>query len=237
MPILADLDDTLFDTTARVQRCMKGEKLDWDCYLSEEYMSLDKPKQDVIGFIKSLNEPVYIASGRIRERQGSTTTSQLESLGLNVKGIYLKPESWKYAKESYWKARVAIWLTAHGVRINHVLDDNPTVLDSIANALKAFNASIPRLWLVNNGIREYNASVNGIGWVRLDVDGDTLASKCSPFGILRIALAGDEYWAYALDCPGASPQSPSSVLIDVLSMRVRFGKREYDWTSPTVDLA
>mgnify|MGYP001770741141 CR=1 FL=1 len=168
VPVVLDLDGTLFDTRRREELCRKNGQMDWDCWFSDENLKLDSVNEGVLEFVKSLEEDVYITSARIWERQGVATISQLNNLHLEVRNLLMKPESWKFVKEYIYKARAVVWLASHGVVINHVIDDNEVVLDVISTVLPLFGYREPRLWLVSDGKPVwYKPRPARIAWVPL----------------------------------------------------------------------
>ena len=200
MPILLDLDGALLDTSAREEKCKRNGKMDWECWFNPDNLSLDKPNEQVISLIRRLNEAVYIASGRVRELQWDGTMRQLEGIGLKADGVFLKPKAWQYAKEYVYKARVAIWLSSHGILINHIIDDNPRVLDVVSNALVAFGYPKPRLWLVRGGsVSEYEARGSSVGWISLEADHDGFKADCPIENIIRIIIDVNAYYALCID--------------------------------------
>lgn len=227
MPIILDLDGTLFDTSAREAKCRKGPKMDWGCWFNPVNLMLDRPNEDVINLVKGLNEAVYIVSGRIRELQEEATIVQLTGLGLNLYGLYLKPKSWQFVKEHAYKAWILAYLSTHGVLINHVIDDNPKVLDTAYTVLAEFGQPRPRLWLVKNGRPiEYSPQSRPVGWIGLDNSAKGLKAGCSVEYILRIIKSGDDYYALCID--NGVDLRPSG--LDVLTAIVN-GK---NWISPIV---
>ena len=227
MPIILDLDGTLFDTTAREARCRKGGRMDWECWFNPINLMLDRVNNDVLEFAKRLNEPVIIVSGRIRELQEEATIVQLTGLGLNINGIYLKPKAWQFVKEHAYKAWMIIHLSTHGILINHVIDDNPKVLDTAYAVLEEFGQPRPRLWLVKNGRPvEYEPASRPIGWIGLDNGVKGLKAGCGIEYILRIVKSGDAYYALCID--NGVELRPTG--IDVLTAIVNGG----NWVSPIV---
>ena len=225
MPIALDLDGTLFDTSEREAKCKKNGKMDWDCWFNPINLMLDKPNEDVLNLVKSLNEAVYIISGRIRELQNEATIAQLTGLGLNIQGIYLKPKAWQFIKEHAYKAWILIHLSTHGVLVNHIIDDNPKVLDTAYAALEEFSQPRPRLWLVRDGRPvEYKAQSRPIGWIGLVADKNGLKAGCPVEHVLRIVRNNDEYYALCID--NGVELRPTG--IDVLTATVN-GR---NWISP-----
>ena len=236
MPIVLDLDGTLFNTAKREELCRKNGQMDWDCWFDDKNLRLDSVNGGVLKFIGELNDDIYIISGRIWERQGVATITQLNPLGLGVRNLLMKPESWKYVKEYIYKARAVVWLASHGVVINHVIDDNEVVLDVIASVLPMFGYRGPELWLVKGGKPVgYEPKPARIAWVPLEPAGDgTFRAPCPAYNILKIAKSGDTYHALAIDCPG-EPRL-ANVFIESLKARVIDRRGVHDWISPTVGI-
>ena len=236
MPIVLDLDGTLFDTRRREELCRKNGQMDWDCWFSDANLRLDVVNEGVLRFIKGLGEDVYIVSARIWERQGVATISQLGPLGLEVRNLLMKPESWRYVKEYIYKARAAVWLASHGVVINHVIDDNEAVLDTISTVLPLFGYREPQLWLVRDGkpVR-YEPRPARIAWVPLEPAGDSVfKAPCPAYNMLKIAKSSDTYHALAIDCPG-EPRLVNT-FIEALKARVMDRRGVHDWVSPIVNI-
>ena len=236
MPIVLDLDGALFDTTKREELCKKNGVMDWNCWFDDRNLKLDTVNEEVLKFIRELGEDVYIVSARIWERQGVATISQLGPLGLEVRNLLMKPESWKYVKEYIYKARATVWLASHGVVINHVVDDNEVVLDVIDSVLPLFGYREPQLWLVKGGkpVR-YEPKPARIAWVALEPAGDdTFKTTCSAYNIVKIAKTSDTYHALAIDCPG-EPRL-ANIFIEALKARVIDKRGTHDWVSPTINI-
>ena len=236
MPIVLDLDGTLFNTKQREELCRKNGQMDWDCWFSDVNLKLDTVNEEVLRFVKGFGEDVYIISGRIWERQGVVTISQLSPLGLEARNALLKPESWKYVKEYIYKARAAVWLASHGVVINHVIDDNEAVLDVIASVLSLFGYREPELWLVKDGkpVR-YEPKPARVAWVALEPAGDgVFRAPCPAYNMLKIAKSGNTYHALAIDCPG-EPRL-ANIYIELLKARVEDRRGVHEWVSPTVGI-
>jgi len=106
--LVLDMDGTLFDTSARWYECEKISRGDkktlswtpnrvfWECYQSPRFMNLDKPKWEVIEFVKQLieeKEPEVIAvvSGR-SEKQREATLKQLSAIGIEPNEVMLRGE-------------------------------------------------------------------------------------------------------------------------------------------------
>ncbi len=98
--LVLDLDGTLFDTSARWNECEKlangNKRMFWECYQSPRFMNLDKPKWEVIEFVKQLieeKEPEVIAvvSGR-SEKQREATLKQLSEIGIEPNDVVLRGE-------------------------------------------------------------------------------------------------------------------------------------------------
>ena len=236
MPIVLDLDGTLFNTSRREELCRKNGQMDWDCWFDDRNLKLDTVNEEVLKFIKGLGEDVYIVSARIWERQGVATINQLGPLGLEVRNLLMKPESWKYVREYIYKARAAVWLASHGVVINHVIDDNEVVLDVIASALPLFGYREPELWLVRGGKpARYEAKPARIAWVPLEPAGDgTFKTTCPVYNIVKIAKSGDTYYALVIDCPG-EPRL-ANVFIESLKARVIDRRGVHEWVSPIINI-
>ena len=236
MPIVLDLDGTLFNTTKREELCRKNGQMDWDCWFSDKNLKLDVINEGVLRFIRELGEDVYIISGRIWERQGVATISQLSPLGLEVRNLLMKPESWRYVKEYIYKARAVVWLASHGVVINHVIDDNEAVLDTISTVLPLFGYREPQLWLVRDGkpVR-YEPRPARVAWVPLEPAGDSVfKAPCPAYNMLKIAKSSDTYHALVIDCPG-EPRLVNT-FIEALKARVMDRRGVHDWVSPIVNI-
>jgi beta-phosphoglucomutase-like phosphatase (HAD superfamily) len=137
MMLVLDLDGTLFDTSARWNECEKlangNKRMFWECYQSPRFMNLDKPKWEVIEFVKQLieeKEPEVIAvvSGR-SEKQREATLKQLSEIGIEPNEVVLRGEK-DFRKDHEFK-RDAVRRLREKYDQNKaiVIDDSDTVLE------------------------------------------------------------------------------------------------------------
>ncbi len=137
MMLVLDLDGTLFDTSARWNECEKlangNKRMFWECYQSPRFMNLDKPKWEVIEFVKQLieeKEPEVIAvvSGR-SEKQREATLKQLSEIGIEPNEVVLRGEK-DFRKDHEFK-RDAIRRLREKYDQDKVIviDDSDTVLE------------------------------------------------------------------------------------------------------------
>ena len=98
--LILDLDGTLFDTSARWNECEKltngNKRMFWECFQSPRFMNLDKPKWEVIKFVKQLIEEkkpevIAVVSGR-SEKQRKETLKQLSDIGIESNEVVLRGE-------------------------------------------------------------------------------------------------------------------------------------------------
>ncbi len=137
MMLVLDLDGTLFDTSARWNECEKlangNKRMFWECYQSPRFMNLDKPKWEVIEFVKQLieeKEPEVIAvvSGR-SEKQREATLKQLSEIGIEPNEVVLRGEK-DFRKDHEFK-RDAVRKLREKYDQNKVIviDDSDAVLE------------------------------------------------------------------------------------------------------------
>jgi len=135
--LVLDMDGTLFDTSARWNECEKlangNKRMFWECYQSPRFMNLDKPKWEVIEFVKQLieeKEPEVIAvvSGR-SEKQREATLKQLSEIGIEPNEVVLRGEK-DFRKDHEFK-RDAVRRLREKYDQNKVIviDDSDTVLE------------------------------------------------------------------------------------------------------------
>ncbi len=135
--LVLDLDGTLFDTSARWNECEKlangNKRMFWECYQSPRFMNLDKPKWEVIEFVKQLieeKEPEVIAvvSGR-SEKQREATLKQLSEIGIEPNEVVLRGEK-DFRKDHEFK-RDAVRKLREKYDQNKVIviDDSDAVLE------------------------------------------------------------------------------------------------------------
>jgi len=135
--LVLDLDGTLFDTSARWNECEKlangNKRMFWECYQSPRFMNLDRPKWEVIEFVKQLieeKEPEVIAvvSGR-SEKQREATLKQLSEIGIEPNEVVLRGEK-DFRKDHEFK-RDAVRRLREKYDQNKVImiDDSDTVLE------------------------------------------------------------------------------------------------------------
>ena len=135
--LVLDMDGTLFDTSARWNECEKlangNKRMFWECYQSPRFMNLDKPKWEVIEFVKQLieeKEPEVIAvvSGR-SEKQREATLKQLSEIGIEPNEVVLRGEK-DFRKDHEFK-RDAVRRLREKYDQNKaiVIDDSDAVLE------------------------------------------------------------------------------------------------------------
>ncbi len=135
--LVLDMDGTLFDTSARWNECEKlangNKRMFWECFQSPRFMNLDKPKWEVIEFVKQLieeKEPEVIAvvSGR-SEKQREATLKQLSEIGIEPNEVVLRSEK-DFRKDHEFK-RDAVRRLREKYDQNKaiVVDDSDTVLE------------------------------------------------------------------------------------------------------------
>ena len=100
MMLVLDMDGTLFDTSARWNECEKlakgNKRMFWECFQSPRFMDFDKPKWEVIEFVKQLIEEkkpevIVVVSGR-SEKQREATLKQLSEVGIEPNEVVLRDE-------------------------------------------------------------------------------------------------------------------------------------------------
>ena len=98
--LVLDMDGTLFDTSARWNECEKlangNKRMFWECFQSPRFMNLDRPKWEVIEFVKRLIEEkkpevIAVVSGH-SEKQREATLKQLSEIGIEPNEVVLRGE-------------------------------------------------------------------------------------------------------------------------------------------------
>jgi len=137
MMLVLDMDGTLFDTSARWNECEKlangNKRMFWECYQSPRFMNLDKPKWEVIEFVKQLVEEkkpevIAVVSGR-SEKQREATLKQLSEIGIEPNEVVLRGEK-DFRKDHEFK-RDAVRRLREKYDQNKVImiDDSDTMLE------------------------------------------------------------------------------------------------------------
>jgi len=135
--LVLDMDGTLFDTSARWNECEKlangNKRMFWECFQSPRFMNLDRPKWEVIEFVKQLIEEkkpevIVVVSGR-SEKQREATLKQLSEIGIEPNEVVLRDEK-DFRKDHEFK-RDAIRRLREKYDQNKVImiDDSDTVLE------------------------------------------------------------------------------------------------------------
>jgi beta-phosphoglucomutase-like phosphatase (HAD superfamily) len=137
MMLVLDLDGTLFDTSARWNECEKlangNKRMFWDCYQSPRFMNLDKPKREVIEFVKRLIEEkkpevVVIVSGR-SEKQREYTLKQLSEIGIEPNEVVLRGEKDFRKDHEFKRDAVRKLMEKYDQDKVIVVDDSDTVIE------------------------------------------------------------------------------------------------------------
>ena len=135
--LVLDMDGTLFDTSARWNECEKlakgNKRMFWECFQSPRFMDFDKPKWEVIEFVKQLIEEkkpevIVVVSGR-SEKQREATLKQLSEIGIEPNEVVLRGEK-DFRKDHEFK-RDAVRRLKEKYDQNKVImiDDSDTVLE------------------------------------------------------------------------------------------------------------
>jgi len=135
--LVLDMDGTLFDTSARWNECEKlakgNKRMFWECFQSPRFMDFDKPKWEVIEFVKQLIEEkkpevIVVVSGR-SEKQREATLKQLSEIGIEPNEVVLRDEK-DFRKDHEFK-RDAIRRLREKYDQNKaiVIDDSDAVLE------------------------------------------------------------------------------------------------------------
>ncbi|MCS7107101.1 MAG: hypothetical protein NZ902_03240 [Acidilobaceae archaeon] len=129
--VVFDMDGVLVDSSERFRAC-EEESQDrrgfWNCFLSEKYVHLDRPRLEVAQLFKQYKErgyKVFVVSGRPR-RMMAITLSQLMGMGLRPDRVILKERGY----EVEHKVR-AMRELAKRYEIEVVYDDNPKVAEAL----------------------------------------------------------------------------------------------------------
>jgi len=135
--LVLDMDGTLFDTSARWNECEKlangNKRMFWECFQSPRFMDFDKPKWEVIEFVKQLVEEkkpevIVVVSGR-SEKQREASLKQLSEIGIEPNEVVLRGEK-DFRKDHEFK-RDAVRRLKEKYDQNKaiVIDDSDAVLE------------------------------------------------------------------------------------------------------------
>ncbi|RLE47003.1 MAG: hypothetical protein DRJ31_09450 [Candidatus Methanomethylicota archaeon] len=134
--VVFDLDGVLVDSSERYAKCKEEAGNDrrkfWECFLSEKYMDLDKPREDVVKILRGYLVKRYriiILTGRIRQTHAAKTRKQLRKWGIYYHEIVFR-EKGDYRKDHVYKLEELARLMERYM-IEVVYDDSTKVLDAI----------------------------------------------------------------------------------------------------------
>jgi len=136
--VVFDLDGTLIDSSERYSRCIREAKGDkkkfWECFLSEKYMELDRPREEVVKLLRGYLVKKYkiiIITGRIRQTQERKTKEQLRKWGIYYHEIIFR-EKGDYRKDYVLKLEYISKLM-DCYKIEAIYDDSDHVIEAIKN--------------------------------------------------------------------------------------------------------
>ena len=131
--IRATLDELGVDNIEKVKRNPKLRSKFWKIFLSPKYMYLDKPRFDVINYMRKLKDKEYkiiIVTGRVLEIQGEETEKQLREYNVPYDEIYFRRKRDK-RKDYEFKTSIIQWLIFRGYKIIEVHEDSEEVINKL----------------------------------------------------------------------------------------------------------
>ena len=131
--IIAALEELGVDSIDKVKRNPKLRNKFWKIFLSPKYMYLDKPRLDVINYMRKLKDRGYkiiIVTGRVLETQGEKTEEQLKKYNVPYDEIYFRRKKNK-RKDCELKASIIQWLIFKGYEIVEVHEDSEEVINKL----------------------------------------------------------------------------------------------------------
>jgi len=131
--IRATLDELGVDNIEKVKRNPKLRSKFWKIFLSPKYMYLDKPRFDVINYMRKLKDKEYkiiIVTGRVLEIQGEETEKQLKKYNVPYDEIYFRRKREK-RKDYEFKTSIIQWLIFRGYEIIEVHEDSEEVINKL----------------------------------------------------------------------------------------------------------
>ncbi|RLE90398.1 MAG: hypothetical protein DRN04_15185 [Thermoprotei archaeon] len=131
--IRATLDELGVDNIEKVKRNPKLRSKFWKIFLSPKYMYLDKPRFDVINYMRKLKDKEYkiiIVTGRVLEIQGEETEKQLREYNVPYDEIYFRRKRDK-RKDYEFKTSIIQWLISRGYEIIEVHEDSEEVINKL----------------------------------------------------------------------------------------------------------
>ncbi len=134
--VVFDLDSVLVDSSERYKKCQEeaagSRKKFWECFLSDKYMDLDRPREDVVKQLRSYlvrGYKIIILTGRVRERQARKTKQQLRKWNIYYHEIVFRDEG-DLSKDHVYKV-LQLRKLLDRYRIEAVFDDSERVLKTI----------------------------------------------------------------------------------------------------------
>jgi len=138
--VIFDLDGVLVDSSERYRLCESESGGDrrrfWDCFLSERYMDLDRPREEYVRILRdylSKGFRIIIVTGRVRETQEAKTLRQLSEWGITYHEIYFR-KAGDYRKDYEFKSEIIEKLSRR-YRIAAVFEDSKPVAEALRKLL------------------------------------------------------------------------------------------------------
>ncbi|RDD52804.1 MAG: hypothetical protein BA066_07730 [Candidatus Korarchaeota archaeon NZ13-K] len=135
-----DLDGVLVDSSERYRLCESEAAGDrrrfWECFLSEKYMDLDRPRTEYVETLRRYAAQGYriiIVTGRVEERQKNKTLRQLSDWGITFHEIYFR-RAGDYRKDYEFKSEIVRNLSKK-YRIVAVFEDSKPVAEALRKLL------------------------------------------------------------------------------------------------------
>jgi len=138
--VVFDLDGVLVDSSERYRLCESESGGDrgrfWECFLSERYMDLDRPRPEYVETLRRYAAQGYriiIITGRVRETQEAKTLRQLSEWGITFHEIYFRSRG-DYRKDYEFKSEIVRELSQR-YRIVAVFEDSKPVAEALRKLL------------------------------------------------------------------------------------------------------
>mgnify|MGYP000389064791 CR=1 FL=1 len=134
--VVFDLDGVLVDSSERYNKCYEeargNRRKFWKCFLSEKYMDLDKPNEEMVKLVRSYlarGYKIIILTGRVKQTQERKTREQLRKWKIYYHEIIFR-EKGDYRKDHTFKLEHLDKLMER-YKIEAVFDDSERVVEEV----------------------------------------------------------------------------------------------------------
>lgn len=124
MDIVFDIDDTLFDSSAR-SHLYKGRDTDWKAFYSESLN--DAPIIESVALLKALYDSghtILLATGRHASAR-AVTVQKLRQHNIHYNRLYMRPTNDTQSRNAQIKTMLLKQMHKDGYRPSAVFEDNP----------------------------------------------------------------------------------------------------------------